>query len=446
LTLAGLGAARGEDAGWAVALKDPAVALGRRLFLREWVPDDPRGRGGDGLGPVFNERSCVACHGLGGPGGAGPNGKNVELLTAVALGAVKGKPVDRSSLAAVHPGLAETGSIVLHRFGLSPTYQVWRKNAIHFGEVPAPARRTVGGSIGFAGLLSVGPAEAPPPPKFRMVVSKRNAPALFGAGRVDAISDRAIEDEARRQAGPSGVKGRVSRLKDGRVGRFGWKAQVSGLDAFVRTACANELGLEVPAHHQAADPLGYGDRNPAPLDMSEDDCRALVAFVRGLPAPVERPRELAAAGRVVFDRIGCADCHRPSLGGVDGVYSDLLLHDMGPGLSDDGMYYGSQEDSSPGVPGRQEWRTPSLWALVGTGPYLHDGRARTITAAVQAHGGQAGSSAAAFARLSKDHKAQLLSFLRSLTIPPASQVGPPGLTRRERLLEGAEASGAVLRK
>src|SRR5207253_765816 len=137
----------------------------------------------------------------------------------------------------------------------------------------------------------------------------------------------AIEAEALRQA--MTTKGRVSRQKGGGIGRFGWKAQVVGLEDFVLTACANELGLEVPGHHQAGDPLGYGDRVPAGLDLSLDDCRALVAYVRELPAPVERPQELAPAGRIVFDRIGCAGCHRPNLGGVEGIYSDLLLHDMG---------------------------------------------------------------------------------------------------------------------
>jgi CxxC motif-containing protein (DUF1111 family) len=423
LIAAGLGSARGADPEWPGAPRDPTVSLGRRLFLREWKPDDPRGRGGDGLGPVFNERSCVACHGLGGPGGAGTNGKNVELLTAVALRAEKGKLVDRSALAAIHPGLAETGSVVLHRFGLSPTYPAWREKAVHSVDGPTPS-----GS------------------RFRMVVSKRNAPALFGAGLIDAIPAEAIEAEARRQRGPSGVKGRVSRLKDGRVGRFGWKAQVQALDEFVRTACANELGLEVPGHHQARDPLGYGDRDPARLDMSEDDCQALVAYVGALPAPGRKPlTRLIEEGRGVFARVGCDECHRPNLGGVEGVFTDLLLHDMGPGLSDDGMYYGSEDDSSPGVPRRQEWRTPPLWGIAGTGPYLHDGRAQNLTDAIDAHGGDADPSSTAFRGLSKANKARLLAYLRSLTPPPASELGPGRLTRLEWMSEVAGASTSLAR-
>src|SRR5215470_4771126 len=74
-------------AGLARAGTDPdpneAVAQGRELFLREWFPGEGSRHGGDGLGPVYNDTSCVACHGMGGPGGAGPSNKNAEILTAV---------------------------------------------------------------------------------------------------------------------------------------------------------------------------------------------------------------------------------------------------------------------------------------------------------------------------------------------------------------------------
>ncbi|MCA1686499.1 MAG: hypothetical protein LC745_11105, partial [Planctomycetia bacterium] len=197
---------------------------------------------------------------------------------------------------------------------------------------------------------------------FRMVVSERNSPALFGAGRIDAIPDSVIEAEAFRQSYSTGLAGRVSRLRDGRVGRFGWKAQVPNLDDFVRTACAVELGLEVPGHPQSEDPFGYG-AHARGLDLSGDDCKALVGYVRGLPRPEERPSATSGKGRAVFDRTGCADCHRPDLGDVEGLYSDLLLHDMGFGLSDSGVYYGTDEESSPGVPKGPEWRTPPLWGV-----------------------------------------------------------------------------------
>ena len=265
-----------------------------------------------------------------------------------------------------------------------------------------------------------------------MVVSSRNAPALFGSGRIDAIPER--RDQGRgAAASPPEVAGRVSRLKDGRVGRFGWKAQVPGLEEFVLTACANEMGLEVTGHHQAPDPLGYGDDDDRPEpDMSDDECRALVTYVGALAAPVEwAGGEWLARGRTVFGRAGCADCHRPSLGGVNGIYSDLLVHDMGPGLNDAAVYYGreSEEENSPGVPKSPEWRTPPLWGVADSAPYLHDGRARTLAAAIQLHGGQAKASAARFAALAPAERSQLLDFLGSLRVRRAARH-----TYRDRLV------------
>ena len=78
-----------EDQG--PAKSRPAIS-GEELFRREWIVDDPRSHGGDGLGPVFNDTSCIACHNQGGAGGAGPSAKNVDLLSAVGVGAVQNFP------------------------------------------------------------------------------------------------------------------------------------------------------------------------------------------------------------------------------------------------------------------------------------------------------------------------------------------------------------------
>src|SRR5947209_7647081 len=78
LALLPVGPARGEGP---AAPSEETLALGRELFARAWVPDDSRSRGGDGLGPVYNERSCLACHDQGGPGGGGAADKNIEIIT-----------------------------------------------------------------------------------------------------------------------------------------------------------------------------------------------------------------------------------------------------------------------------------------------------------------------------------------------------------------------------
>ena len=122
-----------------------------------------------------------------------------------------------------------------------------------------------------------------PPPGFTLSLSERNTPALFGLGQIDAIPSEVLEANAASQ--PREIRGRLNRSPEGRVGRFGWKAQIASLHEFVRAACASELGLEVPGHSQAASPLHPGEKAKG-LDLTEEDCDALVAYLRALPAPV----------------------------------------------------------------------------------------------------------------------------------------------------------------
>ena len=329
--------------------------------------------------------------------------------------ALRRSHAESTYLPGIHPGFRDANSIVLHRHGTDPAYDAWR------GSVP-----------GQHGPVSIQSAE-------------RNTPALFGAGRIDAIPDDVIESAARRKSGNAAqVKGRVSRLKDGRVGRFGWKAQTATLAEFVCAAAAGEIGLEVPARHQSADPR---EPNLAPpgLDMDQSECDALIEYVRGLPVPIPiKPagdNEIAQwkAGEATFRSIGCADCHRPRLGDVEGIYSDLLLHDMGPELVGSGAYYAptavAEPPPSPGLSARGraradngtrsvsvfEWRTPPLWGVRDSAPYLHDGRAAKIAQAITLHGGEATSAARRYAQLSSQGKQQVEAFLESLAAPAADR-------------------------
>ena len=180
--------------------------------------------------------------------------------------------------------------------------------------------------------------------EFVLVSSQRNPTPLFGAGLIDAVPDRVLEEAAKvKHADFPEVAGRVSRLKDKRIGRFGWKAQTPSLQDFVLTACAVELGLEVPGHHQAGLPQ-KPDAKAKGLDLTADECNALESYVRGLSKPAERRPSIEAdareidGGRKLFASVGCATCHTPKLGQVNGIYSDLLLHDMGQQLGDTGQY------------------------------------------------------------------------------------------------------------
>jgi hypothetical protein len=520
------------------------LKLGQDLFTHEWQPSDPLCHGGDGLGPVYNETSCVACHGQGGVGGAGPAGMNVEVLTSIgtelgagslhipgaarisrfedgdskveirfdssgsplrpftpeesrllsiggtaktinihfskdpafgwfrngfvitakgttlrtqefdvrinltelsgaadlisAANSVSGRVIDKTTdaggfynlscaegsisassftlkpdedaLRMIHPALVDTPSTVLHHFGVDPRYAKWRSHLK--ARLPAPRSRNTtqltlaGGSI---------------------VASQRNSPPLFGLGLIEALPDEVLLATAAKEPAP--VRGRANTMKSGRIGKFGWKAQTTSLREFVLGACASELGLEVPGHKQAISPLAP-DVKARALDLTQEECDSLVAYVRSLPAPVrlDSPHpEAIEAGRASFVSIGCADCHRPSLGNIEGIYSDLLMHDMGPDLVSvtmDIYYQGTQVVDFPtagSVADGSEWRTPPLWGYRDSGPYLHDGRAENVYDAVKFHKGQASDSAARFAGLSSRQRAEIEEFLKSLAAPPSAE-------------------------
>jgi CxxC motif-containing protein (DUF1111 family) len=447
-------------------------SLGRELFARKWLPDDPRCHGGDGLGPVYNATSCLDCHNLGGPGGAGPADQNVELATGIGYISSPGGPEGiqgdlvasnvgldlfptrslQADLVRTHPGFRDGLSTVFHRFGVDPDYSRWRAT---FCSQSRPAPPSPGVSSGLSRRRHAmvhsrsrdqGPVVLPIPAeeltalckdaadllgmtRVAVALTARNTPPLFGAGRIDELEDSELERVARHQ--PPETRGRVHRLKDGRIGRFGRKAQVASLEDFVLTACANELGLEVPGHHQAASPLAP-DAKARGLDLTRDECDALVAYVRDLPPPVSlapsggQGSATVTEGRGLFQSIGCATCHIPDLGAIQGLYSDLLLHDTGEALSDPGDYYAEDSDS-PGAPKRGESRTPPLWGFRDSGPYLHDGRAQDLEREVALHGGQGAASAYRFRSLPRAQQSRVQAFLDSLVTPdPADSPWPIG--------------------
>jgi CxxC motif-containing protein (DUF1111 family) len=389
---------------------DAAMAqAGQMLFKHEWTPGDPLSPVGDGLGPVFNAASCVACHHQGGMGGAGGLKHNVTTFTVRSGG----------------PG-GKTREGVVHA------------RAVKFQETLAQAHSAL--------------PDVPPPPLAKLValpgsrtspltfprgvhVSQRNTPALFGAKQIDEIPDRLIIANERSQRLRWGLAsseaehvpvGRALRLADGRVGRFGWKAQTASLAEFVQAACANELGLGNPGQAQPR-PLGRPDYEPPGLDLTTAQCDQLTAFITSLPRPVERlPEspaacERAQAGKKLFRTIGCADCHTPDVGAVEGIYSDLLLHRMGQPLEGGGSYNDPPVEIPTMPPGEGpqpgEWRTPPLWGVADSAPYLHDGRAATLEDAIRLHGGQGARAAQRFVQLRAPEQAQLVAFLKTLRAP-----------------------------
>ena len=212
-----------------------------------------------------------------------------------------------------------------------------------------------------------------------------------------------------------------------RVGKFGWKANIGNLPEFVRVACANELGLGNPLQAQPAS-LSQPAYRPPGLDLTDQQCDQMTAFIASLPLPREVMPSSAAeaasavAGKKHFKQIGCINCHTADLAEAQGLYSDLLLHEMGEGLGGGGGgFYGEEPSADPdsdgGSTSPSEWRTPPLWGVADSAPYLHDGRAATLAEAIKLHAGQASSSVNRFAGLSSVQQEELIAFLNTLRAP-----------------------------
>lgn len=387
------------------------VDAGRTLFDHEWQPDDPL-TAGDGLGPVFNAKSCVACHRQGAPGGGGPNEHNVIAFVVqdersgtvkrsgvVHLASVR--PEFREQLTDVHPDLPSTLPVI---------DTTVRLNVSEMPDCFSPRARFPRG----------------------VSLSQRNTPAIFGARLIEEIPDSVIEAEARRQRlkwafvsdeSEDAPVGRVSYLAGGKIGHFGWKGQTATLGDFVQGACANELGLSNPAADQPAS-LAKADYKGTGTDLTQAQCDQITAFCASLAKPIEIvPRDSSIAkqaeeGRELFSTVGCANCHPANLGNVEGIYSDLLMHRMGEELVGGGSYNDPPVPvpvpDAPDGPHPSEWRTPPLWGVADSAPYLHDGRAATLRDAIIQHGGQGRQSAIVFNNLDEADRMKLLVFLKTL--------------------------------
>ena len=220
-------------------------------------------------------------------------------------------------------------------------------------------------------------------------------------------------------------------LRSGRLelGRFGWKANQPTIEQQVANAFQQDLGItsslftREPLTPRQAASLQYVSGGEPELDEHKLQRIAFYCRVLGVPAQRTPADPEVRRGAGVFSAIGCAGCHLPVQTTGDNAevpayanvrirpYTDLLLHDLGPGLAD---------GKPDGQAAPSEWRTPPLWGIGlfatvnGHTRYLHDGRARDLAEAILWHGGEATRSRAEFERLSAAERAALIAFLNSL--------------------------------
>ena len=457
------------------------VQRGQALFNKVWEPGESLYPEADGIGPLFNETSCIACHSQAGVGGGSGVEKNVDILSLDSRATSK----EQMLLSRFHPGFRNPAgsflnNIVLHRFDIDqkafPTAYSKERTKL-MGNVVSSDASEMDLSKLQRNLETEPIREVTTPMGIKLAHSQRNSTALFGAGKIDKIPDIVIAAEAVRQAKRGKVSGRTCQIIENpignlrlRVGKFGWRAQQTTLHDFVEGACAMELGLNTITQKQTRHPRQDALDDSRGIDLQPDDVIALSKFVASIPEPVAvvndaATHELATLGRAAFEEVGCAECHTPRLGDAKGIYSDLLLHDMGEsladpapardaielkprafgklliaqetgnrellgdilvnseGLSSSTSYYGFDiVTETPVIPleiRQREWRTPPLWGVADSAPYMHDGRARTLIEAIGYHDGEALFSKKKFLRLPTEERHALLVFLKTLRAPEA---------------------------
>jgi CxxC motif-containing protein (DUF1111 family) len=345
---------------------------GKKVFRRVFEAKD-------GLGPLFNADSCAECHEKPVLGGVGDE---IEVQATRFLAPDSCDP------------LFDQGGPVIQQHA-TPLLQA---KGIEKEQIPPGAT-----------------AQA-----------RRSTPPLFGVGLVDAIPEETLlAHEDLHDANRDGIHGRVNRTIDGRVGRFGRKAAVATLVDFNSGAFPQEMGVTTPLSPVEETINGTPvppDTDPAPdPEITLEEIEKVTAFVRFLAPPPRQvfsrysDRALARRGEALFAYLQCHVCHIPEMTtGPSGVkaldrkcvalYSDLLLHDVGPDLAD--ICLGQAHPS--------EFRTEMLMGLRFRAQFLHDGSAKTVQEAIERHGGEAQKSRDAFKSLKEEEKKALLKFLQTI--------------------------------
>lgn len=370
------------------------VTLGHAVFNTQWVPAGTAGAARrDGLGPLFNAAACDECHNEGahgrGPSGDGdaPIALVMQLETPPHRDGMPQRGDPRYGLTlntSAIPGIDAEGRLTIR-------YRVLAGHYFDGASWTLRAPRYVVSDLRY-GPLSV-----------RTILEPRLAPALFGVGLLAAVP------------GKPGA-------------RFGWQGTSTSIRDQTTKAFSRDMGLtsSVVPHDDCTtmQPACRAGVNGGTPEVSAEFLAAVVAFQRNLAVPDRRamPADLGPM-RGLFADLGCAACHRPRLpaniidaagsvrSGIIEPYTDLRLHDLGPGLAD-------RTITGEIMPSR--WRTAPLWGLgyrlsTERAPtFLHDGRARSIEEAILWHDGEARLARVKFERLSGSQRLKLLLWLGTL--------------------------------
>jgi len=405
-------------------------SVGNSFFRNPWVEAPASTDARDGLGPLFNTNSCQGCHVKDGRGHPPSEGEApVSLFLRLAV------PADPE---------ADAELLRRHGFKPAPVYGSQLQTAALPGAKPEadlivewqPVIHTLADGSQVELRNPVYRIENPNygPLPDNLLTSPRVAPPMIGMGLLENIPASDIAAQADPEdANGDGISGRVNLVWNVATdstapGRFGWKAAEPDVHHQSMGAFAGDMGLTSslkPGTDCTPEQKCESYADGGQPEVSDKVAGFVTFYAKSLAVPARRDMDKPSArlGARLFNETGCAACHTPShTTGEDPErpdlsnqtiwpYTDLLLHDMGPGLAD-----GRNEFLATG----NEWRTPPLWGiglaqLVNPrAGFLHDGRARTLEEAILWHGGEAQGAADRYSSLPRDQRQALIDFLNSL--------------------------------
>ena len=382
-----------------------------QTFVKAPAPVNP------GLGPLFNNNSCINCHVSDGRGNPPFEGEQFEsMLIRISVSgndihngpnSVPGFGTQLQTQALV--GYEPEGSIQLNYSEISgtypdgETYTLRKPDYIITGRVPG-------------GVLT----------------SPRVAPFVIGLGLLEAIPEETILSNAdENDINQDGVSGRPNYVWDYasnkiELGRFGWKANTPTLIQQAASAYNNDMGITSPLFPmENCYSSGQCDSTNDDPEVSQEILNDVEAYVQTLGVPARRnyDDETVKLGKSLFKQVGCNSCHIsefttgtftkvPELSNQKiHPYTDLLLHDMGDELADNRPDFEATGS---------EWRTPPLWGIGlvqvvnGHTFFMHDGRARNLEEAILWHFGEGENSREKFMNLTKSQREALIKYLQSL--------------------------------
>jgi CxxC motif-containing protein (DUF1111 family) len=429
---------------------------GFSFFRDPWVAAPSATANRDGLGPLFNTRSCIACHTAGSRAkiDVPKQGSNevLPLSLVVRLGSKVAGVTDSDP---IYGGQIQPRST---SYRLLDSSQASKINSNTKVKAKVKVKDNVGeawlklASETIIGQFDDGQAYELIKPNYQLSrlaygqladntgISVRLAPNVFGVGLLNAIHrDDLIAQEDINDTNNDGVSAKYNRVinvVNGKteLGRFGFKAKQPNLHQQVAAAFRDDIGItnssfsedsctEQQVICQQASRAGGHHRNNLEIPDNRLDITVTFNELLGVPPARNLDNKIIQQGRTHFYQLNCQQCHTPSYitdknypvqalaNQTIWPYTDLALHDMGADLAD-----GVFEFDATGT----EWRTPPLWGIglqkkiTGQQRFLHDGRARTISEAILWHGGEAEVSQQAYKALSENQRLALIKFIRAI--------------------------------